>query len=76
MGFYSVEAGTKERIVRNPAETPLLNATKISGRTSKGLGVFNAVSNDVYATIRNQETGAEREVLTQPFSNYSIAVLD
>jgi hypothetical protein len=40
------------------------------------VGVFNAVSNDVYATIRNQETGAEREVLTQPFSNYSIAVLD
>ncbi|GAB3298927.1 hypothetical protein GCM10027511_14190 [Hymenobacter humi] len=78
VGFYNVAAGPNERIVRNPAETPLLNATKISGRTSKGLGigVFNALSNDVYATIRNQETGQEREVLTQPFSNYNIAVLD
>ena len=78
VGFYDVAAGKGERIVRNPSETPLLNATKISGRTSKGLGIgiFNALSNDVYATVRNQETGVEREVLTQPFSNYSIAVLD
>ncbi|WP_426061027.1 DUF5916 domain-containing protein [Hymenobacter sp. B1770] len=78
IGFYSTLAGPNERIVRNPSETPLLNATKISGRTSKGLGVgiFNALSNNVYAIIRNKETGQEREVLTQPFSNYNIAVLD
>ena len=78
IGFYGVSVGANERIVRNPSETPLLNATKISGRTSKGLGigVFNALSNDVYATIRNRETGQERDVLTQPFANYNIAVLD
>ncbi|MCC3151635.1 DUF5916 domain-containing protein [Hymenobacter sp. BT770] len=78
IGFYNVAAGAHERIVSNPAETRLLNATKISGRTSKGLGigVFNALSNDVYATLRNEETGEKREVLTQPFANYNIAVLD
>jgi len=78
VGFYGVATGTNERILRNPSETPLLNATKVSGRTSKGLGigVFNALSNDVYATVRNDESGQERQVLTQPFSNYSIAVLD
>ena len=80
IGFDDVEAqvGTNEKLVKNPADTRLLNATKISGRTSKGLGVglFNALSNDVYATIRNTETGEERSVKTQPFSNYSIAVLD
>ena len=78
IGFYDVAAGPGERLLRNPSETPLLNATKISGRTSKGLGVgvFNALSNDVYATIRNEESGQERRVLTQPFSNYNIAVLD
>ncbi|OGX83920.1 hypothetical protein BEN48_03155 [Hymenobacter glacialis] len=78
IGFYNVAAGPNERLLRNPAETPLLNATKISGRTSKGLGVgiFNAVSNDVYATLRHEETGAERRVLTQPFSNYNIVVFD
>ncbi|WP_051719045.1 DUF5916 domain-containing protein [Hymenobacter sp. IS2118] len=67
-----------EFVVENPGVTRLLNATKVSGRTSKGLGVgiFNALSNDVYATVQDSTTGAQREVLTQPFSNYSIAVLD
>jgi hypothetical protein len=78
IGFSGVKVGATERIERNPSETPLLNATKISGRTSKGLGigVFNALSNDVYATIRKKETGEERDILTQPFANYSIVVLD
>ncbi|GAA3999925.1 hypothetical protein GCM10022408_08660 [Hymenobacter fastidiosus] len=78
IGFYGVKAGAREKVLRNPSETGLLNATKISGRTQNGLGVglFNAVSNDVYATVRHTETGQEREVLTQPFSNYNIAVLD
>ncbi|KAA9338348.1 carbohydrate binding family 9 domain-containing protein [Hymenobacter busanensis] len=67
-----------EFVARNPGVTQLLNATKISGRTNKGLGVglFNALSNDVYATLQDSATGAKRDVLTQPFSNYSIAVLD
>ncbi|MBC8084816.1 MAG: hypothetical protein H7Z21_16580, partial [Hymenobacter sp.] len=78
IGFNDVAVGDDEKLVKNPAETRLLNATKISGRTSKGLGigVFNALSNDVYATISHQESGEKRSVLTQPFSNYSIAVLD
>ena len=40
-----------EHIVKNPVETKLINATKISGRTQKGLGVgfFNALSNPQYA---------------------------
>ncbi|UYZ59169.1 carbohydrate binding family 9 domain-containing protein [Hymenobacter latericus] len=78
IGFYQVQAGENEKIIRNPAETRLLNATKVSGRTRKGLGigVFNALSNDVYATVRNEETGQERTVKTQPFSNYNITVLD
>ncbi|WP_052732606.1 DUF5916 domain-containing protein [Hymenobacter terrenus] len=91
LGFGEVEdqlrAGTHdtdgsrrggEFIVQNPGVTRLLNATKISGRTSKGLGVgiFNALSNDVYATVQDSTTGARREVLTQPFANYNIVVLD
>jgi hypothetical protein len=67
-----------EFVVQNPGVTRLLNATKVSGRTSKGLGVgvFNALSNDVYATLQDSTSGARREVLTQPFSNYNIVVLD
>ncbi|MCB2377983.1 carbohydrate binding family 9 domain-containing protein [Hymenobacter sp. BT635] len=78
IGFYEVKAGQGEKLVRNPSETQLLNATKVSGRTKSGLGIglFNAVSNDMYATVRNDETGQERQIATQPLSNYSIAVLD
>lgn len=91
LGFGTVDrqlrAGTQssdgkrhggEFIVQNPGITRLLNATKVSGRTSKGLGVgiFNAVSNDVYATVQDSTTGERRDVLTQPLSNYNIVVLD
>ena len=67
-----------EYIVQNPGITRLLNATKVSGRTSKGLGVgiFNALSNDVYATVQDSASGARRDILTQPFANYNIVVLD
>ncbi|MBC6606558.1 carbohydrate binding family 9 domain-containing protein [Hymenobacter sp. BT188] len=79
VGFHAVKGqlGKGEQVVKNPGETRLLNAAKVSGRTSKGLGIglFNALSNDVYATVRDS-TGQERDVLTQPFSNYNIVVLD
>ena len=67
-----------EFVVDNPGVTRLLNATKVSGRTGRGLGVgvFNAVSRDVYATVQDSTTGARRAVLTQPLSNYNIVVLD
>jgi hypothetical protein len=67
-----------EFVSRNPDVSQLINATKISGRTSKGLGVgvFNAVSREMYATLRDSTSGQEREVLTQPLTNYSIVVLD
>ncbi|WP_214607034.1 DUF5916 domain-containing protein [Hymenobacter arizonensis] len=79
-GSHEVDGSRRggEFVLQNPGTTPLLNATKVSGRTSKGLGVgiFNALSNNVYATLQDSTTGARREVLTQPFSNYSIVVFD
>jgi hypothetical protein len=67
-----------EFIAQNPDVSQLINATKVSGRTSKGLGVgvFNAVSREMYATLRDSTSGTERQVLTQPLTNYSIVVLD
>lgn len=67
-----------EFIAQNPGVTQLLNATKISGRTKQGLGVgvFNALSGDVFATLQDSTSGERRRVLTQPFSNYNIVVLD
>jgi hypothetical protein len=62
----------------NPNETKLLNASKISGRTSKGwgLGFLNAMTLPSYAKLRDTVTGDTRKILTQPFTNYNIAVID
>ncbi len=66
-----------EHIVKNPASTQLLNATKVSGRTAGklGIGVFNAVANTAYATVQDS-SGSIRKILTGPLTNYNIVVLD
>lgn len=66
-----------EALVENPSETQLINATKISGRNSKKLGVgfFNAMTANTFATIRDPE-GRTRRYLTDPFSNYNMLVFD
>lgn len=67
-----------EIISVNPTETKLINAIKLSGRTSKGLGigVFNAVTNSAYATVQDTLTGTQRQVETSPLANYNILVFD
>ncbi|MBD0258599.1 MAG: carbohydrate binding family 9 domain-containing protein, partial [Cytophagales bacterium] len=66
-----------ETLLENPAQAKMLNATKVSGRTRTGLGVgvLNAITGRAEATIR-REGGAERRLVTQPLSNYSVVVLD
>lgn len=69
--------GTNERVVKNPAETKLINATKISGRLQSGLGVgfFNALTAAQHAEIED-DMGNKREIETSPLINYNIIVLD
>ncbi len=58
-----------------PAQAQLINATKISGRTKKGLGigVFNAIENR--ANIRYRDSlGNEHEALAHPLTNYNVLV--
>ena len=75
LGSADIKPG--ERIAKYPTESKLLNATKISGRTSKGLGLgfFNAITNRMQATVED-ELGNQRFVETQPLTNYNILVLD
>lgn len=70
--------GDNEIVTRNPAEVSLLNATKISGRTSSGLGIgiFNAVTNSTWAEVENNLTGETRHIMTEPLTNYNMLVLD
>lgn len=79
-GYYSVDSQIEENeiITSNPQTTQLINATKISGRTTKGLGIglFNGMSANTYATALNTTTGESRKILTQGFTNYNTLVLD
>ena len=77
-GEASGQLGRGEILTKNPGVTRLLNATKVSGRTSKGLGVgvFNAVAAASYATVQDSASGGQRELLTSPLTNYNIVVLD
>ncbi|GAB1309410.1 hypothetical protein KH5_20930 [Urechidicola sp. KH5] len=56
----------------------MLNAIKVSGRTNKGLGVgvFNAITEETTARIKDTLTGETREFITEPLANYSVIVFD
>lgn len=70
--------GEEDTIRYNPIEVSLLNATKISGRTGRGLGigVFNAITNSMWAELENRVTGEKRRIMTEPLTNYNMLVLD
>ncbi|SEB82915.1 Carbohydrate family 9 binding domain-like [Tenacibaculum sp. MAR_2009_124] len=67
-----------EEIIDSPNKVDMLNAVKISGRTKKGLGIgfFNAITDKTEATVKNKVTNETRTLVTNPFSNYNIIVLD
>lgn len=89
--FYSRRVGDKpsapideddlaenESFVKNSNNVQMLNAVKISGRTKKGLGIgfFNAITEKTTAVIKNNDTEEIRKVVTEPFTNYNVLVLD
>jgi hypothetical protein len=80
IGFFDADDGLSdgETIIENPRESQLYNATKVSGRTTGGLGVgvFNAISKNTYATIEDSLSGNRRRVLTNPLTNYNVVVFD
>ena len=82
------ELADNEEIVEFPATTQLINATKLSGRTKSntGIGVFNAVTGNTYATIEMDtamlsESGdtlarPRRKYLIEPITNFNVFVVD
>lgn len=69
--------GEDEELAGATTQSRLLNATKVSGRTQKGLGlgVFNGIVAEEHATIRDSE-GGERDVMIGPLTNYNVMVFD
>lgn len=64
-------------ILDNPDKAKLVNATKLSGRTDKGLGIgiLNAVTGTTYARIK-RSNGEITRFATEPLTNYNVLVLD
>lgn len=73
--YASLDEKKGEYVSQTVSRAPLYNGTKISGRTKNGLGIgfFNAVEGRTYATI-SDSAGNERQVLTNPMTNYNVAV--
>ena len=70
-------ANSNEIVAKNPIQSKLVNATKISGRTQSGLGIgiLNAVTKPQYAIIENDQKGT-RKFETDPLTNYNVLVLN
>lgn len=81
-GFNYVDslgnANPAVEVINNPSRTRLYNGLKFSGRTRKklGIGVFNALTAPMYATIKDKSTGEMTKIQTEPLANYNIIVLD
>ena len=71
-------AAPDEAVIKNPTESKLINASKISGRTQKGLGIgyLNAITKPQYATIEDVNTKEHWKYQTNPLTNYNIFVLN
>lgn len=74
----SIVKNANEKVISNPSTTPLINATKLSGRTKKGLGIgiFNGLTREVIAVIEDTITKKSRDFITNPLTNYNVLVFD
>lgn len=78
IGKAEDDLAVHEEIAEHPLNTRMVNATKLSGRTSggTGLGFFNAMTSEARAVIEDTITGASRHFVTQGFTNYNMVVVD
>lgn len=67
----------RAQVTNVPINNELINASKLSGRTDKGLGigVFNGIESRTYADYVTLD-GEEGQVLINPLTNYNVFVLD
>ena len=77
-GVLTTQLQPNESLINYSGSSDLLNATKFSGRTKKGLGigVFNGLTDKQTGTALNILTGISREVIISPLSNFNVLVLD
>ncbi|GAA4823070.1 DUF5916 domain-containing protein [Algivirga pacifica] len=76
--FGGYDVNENEEVTSAPSDAPLINATKLSGRTSKGLGIglFNAVTDRTHALLTDTLSGEQRKVLVDPLTNFNTVVFE
>ncbi len=78
--FYAPYDSLKsnEIVSKNPEETRIINATKISGRNARGfgIGVFNGMTTNTWGILEDTLTGNQRRIMSQPFTNYNVLAFD
>ena len=74
----SINNNGNQIITDYQGKSKIINATKISGRTQKGLGIgiLNAITNTQYATLKDTTTGEITKQESLPLTNYNVFVLD
>ena len=67
-----------DTLLEVPTQAKIINASKISGRTQKGLGigVLNAITQTQYATLQRSGSGETYQEECMPLTNYNVLVLD
>lgn len=77
-GNISEEIFDNETLINRPQAAQLINASKITGRTNKGLGIgfFNAITDRTFVKVENSETGEVREIEADPLTNFNVLVMD
>ncbi len=77
-GRSLIDLEPNEKIKDNPDNVDILNIVKISGRTGKGLGIgfLNGITKKTFAIVQDTLTGNKRKIVTEPYANYNVLVLD
>lgn len=72
------QLNANEHLDRYNTKPQLLNATKVTGRTANGLGIgfFNALENQSFAQVLDNQNIGTRKILTNPITNYNVVVVD
>ena len=75
---FSPNLTGNEYISEYPANVNLLNALKISGRNSDGLGIgfLNAITEKTDVKIINPDNDTTRKETVSPLTNYNVTVFD
>jgi len=75
-GFINLDA--TDSLISAPSEAPLLNASKITGRTKSGLGIgfFNAITNRTFAEVYDKGNKEKRLEQVDDLTNFNAIVVD